>query len=80
MSCTDLAVAAAPTEADESIDPRLDFWRSAVDLLGADPNQLERIDLTLDPLLIIEIVLPASSAEQRSELLWALGELERRQP
>ena len=65
---------------DSSTDPRMDFWRSAVGSLGADPDQLERIDLGLDPLLIIGLVLPATSAEERSELLWALGEFERRQP
>jgi hypothetical protein len=75
-----LATDAAPARSDAGIDPRLAFWTYAVDMLGADPARLDLIDIGLDPLSIIELILPATSAEERSELLWAFGEFERRQP
>ena len=80
MRSANLATGPAPTRTDKAIDPRLDFWNSAAEILGIDPNQLDCVDTDVDPLLLIDLVLPASSSEERSELLWALGEFERRQP
>jgi hypothetical protein len=57
---------------------RLEFWRSVADTFGVDVSAVDETLVALAPLTVVELLLPGRSAEERNEIMWGLGEFERR--
>ena len=64
-----------PQEAfDDRLDDRLEFWRGVADTFGVSDSAVDEALVGLEPLAIVDRLLPGRSAEERSEVMWALGE------
>jgi len=66
-----------PGASDERMDYRLEFWRGVADMFGVSDSAVDEALVELDPLTIFNRLLPGRSAEECSEVMWALGEFER---
>ncbi len=63
---------------DHRTDGPLEFWRSVADTFGVDVSAVDEKLVALEPLTVVDLLLPGLSDEERSEVMWALGEFERR--
>jgi len=63
---------------DHRTDGRFEFWRSVADTFGVDVSAVDEKLVALEPLTVVDLLLPGLSDEERSEVMWALGESERR--
>jgi hypothetical protein len=63
---------------DHVTDDQLEFWRSVTDTFGVGFGAVDEALIGLEPLTVLDLLLPGRSAEERSEVMWALGEFERR--
>ena len=66
-----------PEASDDRMDHRLEFWRGVADMFGVRDSAVDDALVELDPLTIFDRLLPGRSAEECSEVMWALGEFER---
>ena len=66
-----------PEASDGRMDYRLEFWRGVADMFGVSDSAVDEALVELDPLTIFDRLLPGRSAEECSEVMWALGEFER---
>ena len=66
-----------PEASDDRMDYRLEFWRGVADMFGVSDSAVDEALVELDPLTIFDRLLPGRSAEECSEVMWALGEFER---
>ena len=62
---------------EDRVDYRLEFWRGVADMFGVSDSTVDEALVKLDPLTIFDRLLPGRSAEECSEVMWALGEFER---
>ena len=76
-SATSATTSGVPEACDERMDHRLEFWRGVADLFGVSDNAVDEALVALDPLTVFDRLLPGRSAEECSEVMWALGEFER---
>ena len=62
---------------EDRVDYRLEFWRGVADMFGVSDSAVDEALVALDPLTVFDRLLPGRSAEECSEVMWALGEFER---
>ena len=67
-----------PEAFDDRSDDRLEFWRGVADTFGVSDRAVDEALVGLEPLTVVDLLLPGRSAEERSEVMWALGEFLRR--
>ena len=75
---TRTATSSLPEAFDDRLDDRLEFWRGVADTFGVSDRAVDETLVGLEPLTIVDLLLPGRSAEERSEVMWALGEFVRR--
>src|SRR6187549_2085273 len=76
-SPTSATTSGVPEACDDPVDYRLEFWRGVADMFGVSDSAVDEALVELDPLTIFDRLLPGRSAEECSEVMWALGEFER---
>jgi hypothetical protein len=69
---------AVPEAFDRRTDERLEFWRQVAETFGISDAAVDEALVGLEPLTVFDLLLPGRSDEERSEVMWALGEFERR--
>ena len=74
---TTATTSCVPEASDGRMDYRLEFWRGVADMFGVSDSAVDEALVELDPLTIFDRLLPGRSAEECSEVMWALGEFER---
>jgi len=77
---TQTATTAGPVPGafDPGMQGRLEFWRGVADTFGVSDSAVDEALVRLAPLTVVDVLLPGRSEEERSEVMWALGEFERR--
>ena len=74
---TTATTSGVPEAFDDGVDYRLEFWRGVADMFGVSDSAVDEALVELEPLTIFDLLLPGRSAEECSEVMWALGEFER---
>ena len=75
---TSTSTSLLPATFDDRLDDRLEFWRGVADAFGVSDGAVDEALVRLEPLTVVDLLLPGRSAEERSEVMWALGEFLRR--